>query len=74
MLRNAVGVEGVLNFPPKKHYEDVRFNVISVMRGWVGVRFAGKKHYLTLELPLIFQYFPGRLPKFQYIQRLEFRL
>ena len=35
----------------KKHYEDVRYNVISVTRGWVGVQFPGKKHYVTLEWP-----------------------
>ena len=27
----------------KKHYDGVRFNVISVTRGWVGVKFPGKK-------------------------------
>ena len=27
----------------KKHYGGVRLNVISVMRGWVGVKFPGKK-------------------------------
>ena len=35
MLRNAMGVGGV-SFPGKKRYEGVRFNVISVTRGWVG--------------------------------------
>ena len=29
MLRNAVGVGGV-SFPGKKHFEDVRFNVITI--------------------------------------------
>ena len=33
-----MGVGGV-NFPGKKRYEGVRFNVISVTRGWVGVKF-----------------------------------
>ena len=39
------------NFPEKKRYEGVRFNVISVKRGWVGVQFPGKKRYVTLEWP-----------------------
>ena len=43
VLRNAVGVGGGVSFHRKKRYEDVRFNVISVTRGWVGVKFPGKK-------------------------------
>ena len=39
MLRNAVGGGRLLDFHGKKHYEDVRFNVISITRGWVGVKF-----------------------------------
>ena len=38
----------------KKHYEDVGFNVISVTRGWVGVKFPNNKaykRYVTLEWP-----------------------
>ena len=35
MLRNADGV-GVVRFSGGKHYEGVRFNVISVTRAWVG--------------------------------------
>ena len=31
----------------------VSFNVISVTRGWVGVKFPGKKRYVALEWPLI---------------------
>ena len=42
VLRNAVGGGVGARFPPKKHYEDVRFNVINVTRGWVGVKFRGK--------------------------------
>ena len=42
MLRNADGGGGV-KFSGKKRYEDVRFNVISVTRGWLGVQFSGKK-------------------------------
>ena len=34
----------------KKCYEDVRFNVISVTRGWMGVKFPEKNRYVTLEL------------------------
>ena len=37
-----MGVGG-LRFSAKKCYEGVRFNVISVTRGWVGVQFPGKK-------------------------------
>ena len=50
MLRNADGGGGV-NFSRKKRYEVVNVNVISVMRGWVGVQFPGKKRYVTLEWP-----------------------
>ena len=55
MLRNAVGVGG-FSFPAKKCYEGVWFNIISVTRGWMGVKFPGKKFYITLEWPL--KYFP----------------
>ena len=51
MLRNAVGVGGS-QLSRKKRYEGVQFNVISVTRGWVGVKFKGKKRYVTLEWPL----------------------
>ena len=46
------GGEGGVKFSGKKHYEGVRFNVISITRGCVGVQFLGKKHYVTLEWPL----------------------
>ena len=46
VLRNAMGGGG-----GKKRYEGVRLNIISVMRGWVGVKFRGKKRYVTLEWP-----------------------
>ena len=36
---------GCVKFSGKKRYEDVRFNVISVTRGWLGVQIPGKKHY-----------------------------
>ena len=42
---------GGVKFSGKKHYEGVRFNVIRVMRGWVGVQFPGKKRHVTLEWP-----------------------
>ena len=45
------GPMGVSAFPEKKRYEGVRFNVIGVMRGWMGVQFPGKRHYVTLEWP-----------------------
>ena len=51
MLRNAMGVGGV-SFPGKKRYEGVMFNVISITREWVGVKFPGIKRYVTLEWPL----------------------
>ena len=41
MLRNAGGVGGYKLFRGK-HYEDVRFNGISVSREWVGVQFPEK--------------------------------
>ena len=43
MLRNADEVGGVSHFPGEKRYKGVRFNVISVTRGWVGVQFPEKK-------------------------------
>ena len=49
VLRNAVASVGFLG---KKRYEAVRFNVIGVTRGWVGVKFSGKMRYITLEWPL----------------------
>ena len=53
MLRNAVwgGVGGGCQLSRKKRYEGVWFNVIRVMRGWVGVKFPGKQRYVTLEWP-----------------------
>ena len=40
MLRNADG--GGVKFSRKKRYEGVRFNVISVTKRWVGVKFPEK--------------------------------
>ena len=50
VLGNADGGGGCQNFR-KKRYESVRFNVICVTRGWVGVQFPEKKRYVTLEWP-----------------------
>ena len=47
-----MGWGGGVNFSGGKRYEGVRFNVISVTRGWVGVHIPGKKRYVTLEWPL----------------------
>ena len=51
MLKKPVGGARVSDFPEKKRYEDVRFKVISVTRGWVGIKFPEKKRYVTLEWP-----------------------
>ena len=48
VLRNTVGGVGV-GFPGKKRYEGVQFNVITITRGWVGVKFTVKKRHVTLE-------------------------
>ena len=42
MLRNAVGAGRLSDFLEKKHHEDVRINIISVTREWVGVEFPEK--------------------------------
>ena len=51
MLCNAMGVGGC-QLSRKKRYEGALFNVISITRGWVRVKYPGKKHYVTLEWPL----------------------
>ena len=43
VLRNADGGWGCVKVSRKQHYEGVKFNVISITRGWVGVQFSGKK-------------------------------
>ena len=48
MLRNAFGSGGV-RFPRKNRYEGVRFNVISITRWWVGVKFPEKKRYVRMS-------------------------
>ena len=42
-------------FSVKNRYEGVRFNIISVARGWVGCPISRKKStgYVTFEWPLI---------------------
>ena len=42
-----------VSFPEKKHYEGVRFNVISVARGGSGSNFQGKSVTLHLSSPLV---------------------
>ena len=44
-----MGVGGGVKCSRKKRYEGARSNVISVTRGWVEVKFPGKKRYVTLE-------------------------
>ena len=41
------------DFLEKKRYEGVRFNVISITRGLVGVQYPRKERYVTLEWTLI---------------------
>ena len=48
---NPVG-DGDVSFSREKRYAGVRFNVISITRGWVGVKCPGKKRYVTLKCPL----------------------
>ena len=38
---------GGVKFSGKKRYEGVRFNVIGIARGWVGVQFLGKKRRMA---------------------------
>ena len=51
MLRNAIGV-GVSNFQKNNIMKTVWFNVVGVSRGG-GVKFLGKKRYLSLEWPFL---------------------
>ena len=41
--RYAIGVGCLSNFQEKKCYQGVRFNVITITRGWMGVVFSEKK-------------------------------
>ena len=53
VLRNAA--EGV-KFPGKKRSGGLWFNVISVTRGWVGVKYPEQKRYVTPEWsPMYFE-------------------
>ena len=51
MLRNADGGGG--HIFRKKRYKGVMFNVISVTRWCVGVKFPEKLRYVTLEWPRV---------------------
>ena len=59
----------VLDFP-EKHYEGVRFNVISVTKGWVGFKIPGKKRYVLLKWPLYINSFKTNLYVVGYIDML----
>ena len=51
VLRNAVGVEGVFDFPEKNALQRC---TVQHYEGWVGVAFPEKKHYvLHLNGPLV---------------------
>ena len=50
MLRNEWGIGGC-QIGQKKCYKGVRFNLITVIRGCVGVKFPGKKPLPTLRAP-----------------------
>ena len=56
VLRNAVSGADV-RLPGKKHHLGVRCNVIRVARGCVGVKYPGRKCYVTLEWPHILENF-----------------
>ena len=61
MFCNAVGGGpggGVEGDSPEKRITSVRFNIISVTRDWVDVKFPGGKRYVTLEWPLTMYRFP----------------
>ena len=50
MLRNAVGGGRVSDLPDNfKRYKDVQLTVVSVARGWEGVRFPRQKSYLSAK-------------------------
>ena len=52
LLRNAVVGGRLSDFAWKRRYGYVRLNIISVTRGWVGVKCPEKMRYVTLEWPL----------------------
>ena len=56
---------GSVKFSRKKRYNGVRFIVISVTKGCVGVQFPGKKHYVTLGWPLLYTLVSVGFHKFQ---------
>ena len=59
VLRNVTQV-GVSNFLGEKCYEGVRFNVISIMRGWVCVNFPEKS--ITYHLNGLYRTHQSSLP------------
>ena len=66
MLRNAVGGGRGSDLPEKSvNYEDVRFNLISVMRGVPGCRISRKRCYVTLEWPLSYQRNEKNIERYQ---------
>ena len=56
----------------KKHYECVRFNVISVTRGWVGVKFPGTKRHVAHEWPLWQSLQTNKTKSFNDLVRLQY--
>ena len=49
-MQTGGGGGGGITFSGEKRYEGVRFNVISVTRGWVGVQFPEEEKSVTLHL------------------------
>ena len=50
-------VGGGVRFTQKKHYEGVQFIVISVTRGWVGVKTSRRKALrINVNGPFVIQY------------------
>ena len=52
MLRNAVGGRWGSAFLEKSVTEVYGSTLLALRGGWVGVKFPGKKRYVTLEWPL----------------------
>ena len=50
---NRIVSEGCVHFPDKKCYEGVRFNIITVTRGWVGFNYQDKKSYKVVLFNVI---------------------
>ena len=56
----------------EKRYEGVRFNGTSVTRGWVGVKYPGKKGNVTVEWPMDKQLDPMQSVLLTCLDRLPF--